>query len=64
MTMRILCLLMAVTFSSLSFAHPGHDHSDPMAMLIHLLWLAPIGLAFAIAFRLKKKHAGNSKEQK
>ncbi len=39
---RLFILLTGLVLSMQSFAHEGHDHSDPMSSLIHLLWLAPL----------------------
>lgn len=44
MFVKILITLLA--FAALpTFGHAGHDHSHPLATLVHLLWLAPLMLA-------------------
>ena len=63
MITRILCLLLLTTFSTLTLAHPGHDHDSPIAMLVHLLWLAPIGGAFAMVIYARKRKASNTNKQ-
>ena len=55
---KLLSLTMSV-FSMSVFAHAGHDHSDPSALFIHLLWLAPIAIAGVIAF----KYTSSKKQQ-
>lgn len=32
-------------------AHSGHDHTDPKATLIHLLWIAPGVIAAGLLYR-------------
>lgn len=47
-------LLSLSTFNAL--AHGGHDHSDPSAGLIHLLWVAPALIVGAIvSYKIRKK---------
>lgn len=49
--MRRTAIIFALTTLLLSnplFAHPGHDHSDPGAGLVHLLWLVPVIIAAVV----------------
>ncbi|MBU2870595.1 hypothetical protein [Colwellia sp. E2M01] len=39
---RLLFFISLCVISLRSFAHVGHDHNVPMAVLIHLAWLAPL----------------------
>ena len=48
LTLTLLLLLVSLP----NVAHDGHDHSLPMAGLIHLLWIAPMLIA---AIFLSKK---------
>ena len=43
----IACIALV---SSTAFAHEGHDHNSPMAFFEHLLWMAPLVIAVAVAF--------------
>lgn len=47
---KIALTAFGLLLSMQSMAHGGHDHSDPMASLVHLMWIAPlvIGVAFMI----------------
>ncbi|REL26493.1 hypothetical protein DXX93_07785 [Thalassotalea euphylliae] len=60
---RIFLLALTLVFSGLAYAHPGHDHNDPMAMLVHLLWLAPIAIALVVAVYLKKRASTENAKQ-
>ncbi len=44
-------------FSSVVFAHPGHDHSAESANLIHLLWAAPVLLAAIVTYKWLKANS-------
>lgn len=44
-TRKVLTALTLTLASPMVLAHSGHDHSDPLAGLIHLLWIAPVVLA-------------------
>lgn len=47
--MKYLSALTAIV-SGTAAAHGGHDHSSPMAFFEHLVWMAPIVIAVALAF--------------
>ncbi|MCH2057819.1 MAG: hypothetical protein MK214_14645 [Thalassotalea sp.] len=55
--LRLTLTVLLLTMSFASFAHSGHDHTSPMAALVHLLWLAPlfIGAAALRAYMTKQK---------
>ena len=53
-----------LTLSFFSQAHPGHDHSDPMSMLIHLVWIAPAFVAAGLFISKRKKSSINQQKQK
>ena len=57
---KSLIALSSLALSVLSFyamAHEGHDHSDPSAGLIHLLWAAPALIVGAFAsYKLRQKY--------
>ena len=55
---RFNLILILLTISTPSFAHAGHDHSAPMAGFIHLVWIAPLIVAFAFGVQqlTKRKH--------
>lgn len=63
---KLFVLLIGFAISMQSFAHGGHDHSDPMSPLIHLLWVAPMVIGAGLLmtyikrrfFAEKKKNAG------
>jgi len=50
--------------SSPSFAHAGHDHADPMASLIHLVWIAPtlVGAFLLIQSLVKRRSSFDIKQ--
>lgn len=52
-------LLLASTALApvIASAHPGHDHSSPYALLIHLAWIAPALIAVGVfTYNLKRKN--------
>jgi hypothetical protein len=52
-----LSLTILLLFTSLPcFAHVGHDHSDPMASLIHLAWIAPLLIVAVVLINKLVKH--------
>jgi len=52
---RILILVAGLLISTQSFAHAGHDHSDPMSSLVHLFWLAPLIIAAGLLISYLKR---------
>jgi hypothetical protein len=59
---RLFILLTSLAISMQSFAHEGHDHSDPMSSLIHLLWLAPLIIAAGLlATYVKRRYFSSAK---
>jgi len=46
---KVLTVLTLTLASPMVLAHSGHDHSDPLSGLIHLLWIAPVVLAAGYA---------------
>lgn len=54
---RLYTTILFLLLSAPSFSHGGHDHTSPMAGVIHLLWVAPlvIGVAF-IAHQVAKRY--------
>jgi hypothetical protein len=59
---RLFILLTGLVISIQSFAHEGHDHSDPMSSLIHLFWLAPliIGAGLLVTY-VKRRYFSSTK---
>lgn len=54
-------MLLALTALPLNaMAHAGHDHQSQWAMLVHLLWLAPAGLAIYLAVSFFNKRKSNN----
>ncbi|MBU2924630.1 hypothetical protein Q4530_15375 [Colwellia sp. 1_MG-2023] len=54
---RLYIVILLLSVSAPSFSHSGHDHSDPMAGLIHLLWVAPLVIGIGlIIYQFTKKH--------
>lgn len=47
----LLCAAVPATL-----AHPGHDHSSPVALLIHLAWITPFALAAYLFIRGSVSH--------
>ena len=41
-------MLLTILLSAVALAHPGHDHNDAGAGLIHLLWLVPFIIAAVV----------------
>lgn len=62
---KLLLAVSACTFSQIAWSHPGHNHADANASMIHLLWLAPIVLAAGIAYYRvnQKRKAAAAKQQ-
>jgi hypothetical protein len=58
---KLFMLLIGLAISIPSFAHEGHDHSDPMSPLIHLLWVAPmvIGAGLLMTYIKRRFFAEN-----
>ncbi len=57
--------LFAFLFSAVAFAHPGHNHSHWSSGTIHLITLALIAIAMAVAVTwLVKKLSTNRKTKK
>ena len=53
-------LLSAAALSALIpsavMAHPGHDHSSPYSLLVHLAWIAPlVAVGALITYKRKSK---------
>lgn len=60
----VFCSLL-VMISSSAAAHGGHDHSDPIAGLIHLAWAAPLLIIGAyVSYRLRKAKLAKQHEDK
>lgn len=55
--LRLSFSIFLLMMSFATYAHPGHDHGSPMAVLVHLLWLAPlfIGALALRAYMTKQK---------
>jgi hypothetical protein len=62
---RLYIIISLLFFSVSSFSHSGHDHTDPMSGLIHLLWIAPlfIGIAFIVHQLIKRSNFMNEKSK-
>jgi|GEM_PF-1680398 len=62
---KALVACSVTLFSQLAWSHGGHDHSASDAGLIHLLWLAPVIIAAAIAYHhfSRKAKASQSANQ-
>lgn len=62
--MKILNFVVAclALFSTSAFAHAGHDHNSPMAFFEHLLWMAPMVIAVALAFYWFENRKQNNKD--
>jgi|GEM_PF-1555775 len=63
--MKFLSLFLACVASILSFsafAHSGHDHSHPLASLVHFIWLLPLFIlvAFGVRFLIKELLVNNN----
>lgn len=61
---KLLTFFIGLLLSSHVLAHVGHDHSDAMSGLIHVIWVAPllvglVILSIHVKFKLAKKR--NSK---
>ena len=52
---NILILFIGLLLSANSFAHAGHDHGDPMAGLIHIVWVAPLAISAVFLFLYVKQ---------
>jgi hypothetical protein len=48
-------LVISVVFSAQSLAHSGHNHNDPSAFLLHLIWITPFILGVFILTKYVKK---------
>lgn len=59
---RIALIITLLIISGPTFAHAGHDHADPMASLIHLVWLAPLFIGLAALFVHLSKRLNNSND--
>lgn len=54
---RVTITIILLFISLPSFSHAGHDHSHPMANVIHLLWVAPLVIvAVFLINKLLKRH--------
>lgn len=54
---------MLLCLPQIAFAHPGHDHSSPFAVLVHFAWLAPlvaVGILVARYMKSKKNKSNHS----
>ncbi|QUM83037.1 MULTISPECIES: hypothetical protein [unclassified Moritella] len=61
---KILTALTLTLASPMVLAHAGHDHSDPLSGLIHLLWIAPVVLAAGYAvFAIRRANRIKSTEK-
>lgn len=58
---RFILTILVLFISTPSFAHAGHDHSDSLANLIHLAWIAPLIIvsAFFIHKLVKRQRSLN-----
>jgi hypothetical protein len=61
---RLTFVIFLMFISLPSFGHAGHDHSDPMASLIHLAWIAPLFIvAFLVVNKLIKHNSSLKNKQ-
>jgi len=63
----IITTLTATLFSSIVFAHPGHDHGEITVNYLQVLWFIPALLgggvvAYKTAKSIKKQYAQSSKK--
>lgn len=66
MKIKTLVIFIFIScFSSIAFAHAGHDHNSPFALLSHLLWIAPVMILAAVIYskNLKKTYQMKSSKQ-
>ncbi|MBL4823009.1 MAG: hypothetical protein JKX90_05745 [Colwellia sp.] len=65
-TKQLILIIFMSFFSTVTFAHTGHDHSSPWATLNHLFWLAPVIIVAAIIYSktLNKNYRIKSTKQK
>lgn len=65
-TKQLVLMIFMSTFSAVTFAHGGHDHNSPFAILSHLLWIAPVMIAAALLYskNLRKIYHIKSVKQK
>ncbi|MBL4764742.1 MAG: hypothetical protein JKX67_05620 [Colwellia sp.] len=65
-TKQLILMIFMSFFSTVTFAHAGHDHSSPFATLSHLFWLAPVMIVAAIIYSkgLNKNYRIKSTKQK
>ena len=61
---KIALTVFSLLVSTQSFAHGGHDHSDPMASLVHLMWIAPlvIGTVFMVKHFYRRANTTQGKK--
>ena len=52
---NLFVLFIGLLLSTNTFAHAGHDHGDPMAGLIHILWVAPLAISAVFLFLYVKQ---------
>ncbi|NQY88564.1 MAG: hypothetical protein HRT51_12625 [Colwellia sp.] len=65
-TKQLILMIFMSFFSAVTFAHAGHDHSSPLAILSHLFWIAPVMIVAAILYSktLNKNYRIKSTKQK
>lgn len=65
-TTQLILLIFISCFSTITFAHAGHDHNSPFAILSHLFWVVPVIIVAAILYskNLKKEYGIESTKPK
>ena len=43
-------MIFLTCFSAITFAHDGHDHGSSLAVMVHLLWFAPLLIVVAVVY--------------
>ncbi|MBL4899878.1 MAG: hypothetical protein JKX76_09595 [Colwellia sp.] len=65
-TKQLILMIFMSCFSAVTFAHAGHDHNSPFAILSHSLWIAPLMIVAALLYskNLRKIYRIKSTKQK
>ncbi|PCI58136.1 MAG: hypothetical protein COB45_00725 [Gammaproteobacteria bacterium] len=65
-TTQLILIIFMSCFSAVTFAHAGHDHNSPLALLSHLFWVVPVIIIAAILYskNLKKEYGIKPTKQK
>lgn len=56
--------VFSLLVSTQSIAHGGHDHSDPMASLVHLMWIAPLVIGAVLMVKYFNRCASTTQDKK